>query len=243
VVLGITSLLPNSTPQYTLTNPIQSYLYDPLSETGIISGSDSIGLQGLPGQESPLLTLPMQDFSDRFGQVINTFLYASMWNATPYIIGAPFSGIVETPVGGHAASLTPANAGDLEAMIQNRTGAFTVPATLTTNIRIYRISYPYITIFMFATLAMLLSAIISVWFSRHTVVPDYLGYVSTLAKESPYVRMPNGGVNLDGLDRARLMKDLRVRLGNVNEGRGEVGRLAFARLEDTGVVKKDSFYV
>jgi hypothetical protein len=243
VILGLTALLPNSTPQQTLTSPIQFYIYDPLSTTSIIAGASSIGLRGIVGEVSPLLTLPMDDFSTRFGQIINTFLYASMWNATPYITGAPFSGLIDHPVGGHAASFVPASPVDLVAMIRNRTSAFTVSGTRTTNVQIFRVSYPWIAVFLLSTLAMLFSAIVGVLFSRNTVVPDYLGYVSTLAKESPYVRMPNGGVNLDGMDRARLMKHLRVRLGNVDEGRGDVGKLAFARLEDTGVVRKDSFYV
>jgi len=242
VILGLSSLLPNSTPQVTLTNSIQSYIYNPLSEASIISGTDSLGL-GAIGLESPLLTMSMQDFSNNFGQIINTFLYASMWNATPYITGAPLNTITPTILGNNAASFVPASQADLVAMIQNRTSAFTVPATLTNQIQVYRVSFPWVIIFLLTTFAMLGSAIIGTVFSRNTVLPDYLGYVSSLAKESPYVRMPNGGANLDGMDRARLMKDLRVRLGNVDEGRGEVGRLAFARLEETGVVRKDSFYI
>lgn len=57
------------------------------------------------------------------------------------------------------------------------------------------------------------------------------------------MRMPNCGVNLDGIDRAKLMKHLSAALGNVDEGRGSVERFAFARMEDTGLVRKDSFYI
>lgn len=243
VALGLSSLLPNSTPQYTATNPVQSFLYDPTSQTGIISGTSSIGLKTVLGQKSPISRLSMTEFSDRFGQIVNTYLFASVWNVTAYLTGAPFSGLEGTLLGGNPASFVSASPRDLENMIQNRTSAFTVPATLTTNIRVYKVSYPWMAVFLLATLAMMFSAIAGVLFSRNTVVPDYLGYVSTLAKESQFVRVPNGGANLDGMERSRLMKHMRVRLGNVDEGRGEVGRLAFARVEDTGVVRKDSFYV
>lgn len=239
VILGLTSLLPNSTPQYTLTSPIQSYLYDPLSSTSILSGTNSIGLIG---GDSPIHSLPMDDFSLRLGQILNTYLHASIWNATAYITGEPLNSLTSVLLGGNSPSLTPSTPTSLSLLLQNRASTLTVPAMLTTPIRIYRVSYPWIALFIFATVAMTFSAISGVLFSRNTVVPDYLGYVSTLAKESPHVRMPNGGANLDGMDRARLMKDLRVRLGDVEEG-GQVGRLAFARAEETAVVRKDSFYV
>jgi hypothetical protein len=65
---------------------------------------------------------------------------------------------------------------------------------------------------------MLCSTILGVSFGRVTVVPDYLGYVSSLEKESPYVRIKDGGANLDGRGGARGIKNLQVRLSNVDEG-------------------------
>ena len=197
VVLGLTALLPNSTPQYGLTNPIQSYIYNPTSEIGILSRESSVGLVTSNGQ-TPLLQLPLQDFGDRFGQIINSFIHASMWNATPYVTNAPFQGMVFNLVGGNNASFLPATTADLNAMIQNQTAAFTVPATMANHVRIYSCSFPWVSVFLLCALAMLASAILGVVFSRKTAVPDYLGYVSSLAKESPYVRMPNGGANMDG---------------------------------------------
>jgi len=240
IVLGISAMLPNLSPQAD-NNPGQQYLYDPTSANGIITGPSS----NFGTTQSPLALkeVALAEFGNRLGQILNTFIYASMWNSTAYTIGASFEGIVNTPLGGNAASFTSASPREIYEMIQNQTAAFTVPAVLEKQIRIYRVSYPWAAVFIFATSAMLFSACGGVYFSRNTVVPDYLGYVSSLAKESQYVRMPYGGANLDGMDRARLMKDLRVRLGNVDEGRGQVGRLAFARMEETGVVRKDSFYV
>ncbi|EHL02243.1 hypothetical protein M7I_1837 [Glarea lozoyensis 74030] len=89
-----------------------------------------------------------------------------------------------------------------------------------------------------ASLVMLGASIVGVVYSRKTIVPDYLGYVSSLAKESQYIRMPDVGVNMDGIDKARLVKDVKVKLGDVSEqpvtgdGQGMIGRLAFARAED-----------
>ncbi|KAG9245138.1 hypothetical protein BJ878DRAFT_502883 [Calycina marina] len=240
VALGVSALLPKLSPLAD-NNPAQNYLYDPTSSDSIMNGATSnMGIFQTPlaaGQVS------LADFGDRLGQLLNTFIFASMWNTTAYTIGAPFSGIIDVPLGGHAASFTPADSDAVAAMIKNQTAAFTVPAVVIQQVRIYKVSYEWAAVFLFATSAMLFSACSGVYFSRHTVVPDYLGYVSSLAKESPYVRMPTGGANLDGMDRARLMKDLRVRLGNVDEGKGQIGKLAFARMEETGLASKDGFYV
>jgi len=46
---------------------------------------------------------------------------------------------------------------------------------------------------------------------------DYLGYVSSLARESRYVEFPDGGVGLDGIQRSRMCAARRVRLGDVGD--------------------------
>jgi hypothetical protein len=131
-------------------------------------------------------------------------------------------------------------------MIQNRTAAFTVPGVLTTHAQVYLCYFPWLAVFLLSTLVMLAGAITGVVFSRMTIVPDYLGFVSSLAKESPWIRMPDAGVNMDGMDKARLVKEVKVRLGDVSQilgGHSDIGRLAFARLEETTKVQKDKMYV
>lgn len=242
VALGLSALLPNSTPHFGAVNQLQNYLYDPLSQD-IISGQNSLGNN--EGQ-TPLQNTPLKDIEDRLGQMINAYLYASMWNSTPYITGAPFTGIENHLVGGNNASFFPATTADLIAMIQNRTAAFTVPAVQTNNSQVYFAFFPWLVIFLVSNLVMLVAAVIGVYFSRKTIVPDYLGFVSSLAKESPFIRMPDVGVNMDGMDKARMVKEMKVRLGDVSDvenRKSQVGRLAFARMEETSPVKKGRLYV
>ena len=249
VVQGLTALLPNSTPQYNAVNMVENFIYNPSTQATIISGETSLGSND--GQ-TPLASVSPKDFGDRFGQLLNSYMYASMWNSTPYILGAPFSGIEKTLVGGNAASFTLANSpSDLAALIANQTAAFTVPASLTTKAPVYYVYISWLTVFLIATLVMLGANIVGLVYSRKTIVPDYLGYVSSLAKESQYIRMPDVGVNMDGMSKARLVKDVKVRLGDVSgnvEERerlmgGKIGKLAFARAEDCRLVKKGKFYV
>ncbi|KAK0104473.1 hypothetical protein ONS95_004762 [Cadophora gregata] len=243
VALGVSALLPNSTPSFGAVNQFQNYLYDPLSQTNIISGVNSLSSDGSP---SRLQSVPLKDFGNRLGQLLNAYIYSSMWNATTYITGASFTGIENNLVGGNNASFIPASPSDLTAMIRNRTAAFTVSAAQTNESQVYFAFFPWLIVFLISNLVMLLAAIVGVYYSRRTIVPDYLGFVSSLAKESPFIRMPDVGVNMDGMDKARMVKEMKVRLGDVSDvehGKAQVGRLAFARMEETSPVKKDRLYV
>ncbi|KAG9233550.1 hypothetical protein BJ875DRAFT_543673 [Amylocarpus encephaloides] len=243
VVLGLTALLPNSTPQYNAVNMVENYIYNPSVQSTIVSGETSLGMnQG----QTPLMDVSPKDFGDRFGQLLNAYLYASQWNSTPYLLRAPFEGIENVVTGGNAASFVPATPTDLTAMIQNQTAAFTVRTSTTTKTPVYNVYYSWLSMFLLATLVMLAGAIISVIYENKTIIPDYLGFVSSLAKDSEYIKMPDAGINMDGLDKARLVKEYKVRLGDVSdieEGRGLIGRLAFARMEDTVSVRKGRLYI
>jgi hypothetical protein len=177
------------------------------------------------------------------GQLVNAWLHGSFYNSTLLMTGSPFSDLYQTAVAGNAASFVPTSDSDLTPMIRNQTSAFTVLANSTANVRIYHCDFAWTSIFFLATFAMLCAAILGVVFGRMTVVPDYLGYVSSLAKESRYMKIKDGGANLDGMERARGIKGLQVRLGNVDEGTGEVGRLAFGRVEDTKPVQRNRLYI
>ena len=240
-MLGVTSLLPNATSSLSTVNYIQNYLYTPNDDAAIMANSESVtAVRFEPG----IAAVSLDDFGDRFGQLLNAYLYASMWNATPYITGAPFGGIIASQTGGNNASFLPAYTDeDITAMIQNQTSAFTVPAVLTNEKKVYLAFYPWLITFLFCTTVMQVAAIFGVIYSRRTIVPDYLGYVSSLAKESPYIRMPDVGVNMDGMDKARMVKEVKVRLGDVADEKGTVGRLAFARLNETVKVEKGKLYV
>lgn len=246
VALGLSSLLKNITPIHDATNELQNYLvYDPADPVTVIDNDNSLLLGGGP-QPTLLYDVDLKDIGTRLGQIMNAFIYGSTWNASVYLIGESFEGMQGNLVGGKDPSFVPASRAELAAMIQNQTAAFTVPAVLTTHAQVYYCYFPWLGVFLFSTLVMLVGAITGVVFSRKTIVPDYLGFVSSLAKESPWIRMPDVGVNMDGMDKARLVKEVKVRLGDVSYAQGghsNIGRLAFARLEETTKVKKDKLYV
>ena len=247
IVMGLTNTLYNSTVQISAENPIQGFLYNSTSNTEIFLEPASTS-QYLPSGavipfDSPLYHMSLEQFGNNMGQLVNAWLHGSFYNSTLIMTGANFSALYQMALDGNAASFVPASRDDLSAMIQNQTSAFTVMANATANVRIYYCDFGWTSIFFLATSAMLCSAILGVVFGRMTVVPDYLGYVSSLAKESQYMKIKDGGANLDGMERSRGIKGLQVRLGNVDEGTGEVGRLAFGRIEDTKPVRRDRLYI
>jgi hypothetical protein len=66
---------------------------------------------------------------------------------------------------------------------------------------------------------------------RATLAPDMLRYVSSMTYANPYFGAPPGGSALDGMERARLLRDVRVRVGDVSGG-SSVGTVAFVAAKD-----------
>lgn len=246
VALGLSALLPNVTPIHNATNEVQNYLvYDPLDPLAIIGQDNSVLKSGGPSPKF-LSDVALSDIGTRLGQILNAFVYGSTWNASVYLLGESIDNLQGHEFGGKNASFIPATRADIVAMIQNQTAAFTVPTVLRTQAQVYVCNFAWLGVFLLSTVVMLVGAITGVVFSRKTIVPDYLGYVSSLAKESPWIRMPDIGVNMDGMDKARLVNEIKVRIGDViyvHGGHSEIGRLAFARLEETTKVKKGKLYV
>jgi hypothetical protein len=243
VALGWTALFQNSTPQGYAVNQLQNWILDPTSTVSLISTPNSDANN--EGQ-TPLAYVSLKDVGDRLGQLLNAFIHGSMWNSTSYIIATPLYDIQEMVTGGRNASFVPATTSDLIAMIQNRTSAFTVTGSQVNEAQVYVAFFPWLIIFLISNLAMFLAAITGAYFSRKTIIPDYLGFVSSLAKESPFIKLPDVGINMDGMDKAKLVKDMKVRLGDVSAFEGGdtgVGRLAFARMEETKKVERGRLYV
>ncbi|KAK3167188.1 hypothetical protein OEA41_010314 [Lepraria neglecta] len=247
VVLAISEFLPNATtvlgPSPELVDQTINYIVNP-DPSYIQTATES----GIDLENSRLASIPLDTISTRLSQILNAFLYASLHNVTQYLTGASFENlnndvgaIFDKPV----ANLTfkPAlTEADLNTMIANSFSAFTVIGNITNLEEVYVCSPPWVSAFLLATSAMLGAAIVGAYIGSKTIVPDYLGYVSSLARDSVHVALPPGGVNLDGIERSRALKDLEVRLGDVCEGDSEVGQLRFATVGNASRVRKGRLY-
>jgi hypothetical protein len=204
---GLSSLLPRSTQQLDHIDLFQNYLFNPFSNTFIQSALWPSFTT--PPSESRLLNISVQDFSYRLGSLINAFMEGSMLNSTAYLTG-------------DASTLPSQQAATSPTALTAQIDSLSPALTITTNstlpgVEIYTISWPFLSVYLLSSLMIPLAALVSVIFSRLTLTRDYLGYVSSLARESQYVTFPNGGVGLDGLQRTRVCREMRVKLGDVGD--------------------------
>ncbi len=94
-----------------------------------------------------------------------------------------------------------------------------------------------ITISIFLIVAALVALVLGIV----TKAPDTLGYVSTSARDNPYVTniVPS---HLDGLEAARALRDVRIRIGDVRD-MADVGHVAFASMDmKPSKVSRERFY-
>jgi hypothetical protein len=237
VVSGVSRLLPQSVRALDGVDILLNYLVSP-NDNGFIqetrtprSIANSTGKA--TGTDARVLGVELQDFSTRLSQVVNAFLQGSLLDFPSFITGKEISL-------GEAATSPEV----LLAAIRNRAPTITTPGTITGFVQTYVCVWAWAAVFILATITILLAAILTVIIRRKTLARDYLPYVSSLVRESQFVTMPRGGVRMDGLTRAKEMRDLKVRLGDVGDvgagweiGTGvavSVGQLAVA---DWGGVK------
>ena len=171
----------------------------------------------------PLYDLPRPVFSHRLSQIINTYYFASL---LPDGITGNLSSALAAP--------------SYAAYKANSTRPGTGVAT-THRHDVYVTSTIWLLIYLVSYLTMFVAAVLSAVLRYVTLVPDILGYASSLTRDGVYVALPRGGSTLDGLERARLLRNRLVRFGDVRGGgvaddreNGEsVGYLAFADLQGT----------
>jgi hypothetical protein len=76
-----------------------------------------------------------------------------------------------------------------------------------------------------------------------TLVPDAFGYVASMTYHNAYLPLPERGGVLDGMRRARILRDLPVSISDVGGDNPEVGRIAFTSLKDVRRLEKGRKYV
>jgi hypothetical protein len=147
------------------------------------------------------------DIAVRLGQLVNTYYMSSL---SPWTLMA-----AQMDDGGPQAGVS-AN--------------FSAAANLVVNSDIYVCRWAWWGVFVGACLVMVATAGLAAALTYLCPGPDILGFVSTMARDSPHVCVAAGGSALDGADRARLLKGLRVQLQDV-QSEEELGKLAFASLQ------------
>ncbi|KAK5056632.1 hypothetical protein LTR84_012164 [Exophiala bonariae] len=80
---------------------------------------------------------------------------------------------------------------------------------------VYICSWAWLTVYCVGIAVMFTAALVSIYCAFNTTIPDILSYCSTFTRDSRFFDTAKGGSTLDGLVRAKILKDVEVRLGEV----------------------------
>jgi hypothetical protein len=116
-------------------------------------------------------------------------------------------------------------------------------ATLTHSVEIFTYSKLWLGL-LFASSGMLLATgLAGSVLSRRTLAPDMLGYAASMTYNNRYLALPDSARGeLDAMRRVRILRDMRVVLGDVR-GDEEVGRLAFTAGANIRALEQGRKYV
>jgi hypothetical protein len=194
-------------------------------------------------QYNDLSVLPAEVFSKRLSLLMNTFYQLSM-QPTGYF--GDLSGNLsaygpDTLPNVDLNAYLPSNLSatdntfldwyyEFERNIQDIRSPFIGATTLATTSHkkeIFVCNFVWLSLLLVSSTAILLTGTIALLLKRKTLGPEMFGFVSSMTYENPYVKIPTGGSMLDAMERARLLKDISVRVGDVC-GEEQIGHIALA---------------
>ncbi|EUC45065.1 hypothetical protein COCMIDRAFT_96576 [Bipolaris oryzae ATCC 44560] len=111
-------------------------------------------------------------------------------------------------------------------------------STVTKTKPMYKINWKWFTALMVCSCILLAAAYTGLVLKYITIAPDIIGYASSLTILNPYVPTPTGGTTLHGLQRAALLRDLPVRIGDVSPNE-PAGVIALAKADTEQVARLD----
>jgi hypothetical protein len=103
----------------------------------------------------------------------------------------------------------------------------TSTAYTTTTEEIFLCNIPWLVLLMTSSVIIFSIGAMGLALKHRTLAPELFGFVTSMTYENPWVNIPRGGTMLDATERARLLKDVEVYIGDVR-GNEEVGHIALA---------------
>ncbi|KAK4494498.1 hypothetical protein PRZ48_014796 [Zasmidium cellare] len=189
-------------------SPVQGYLLDPSSPAS-------------PRSDGSMTSIPKETFAIRLAQLLNTY-----WSITagPYAVPYGFAGDVNNT-----------NPAYNEGQAANAT---TTTAQLTRTFDVIRCHRAWLGVLLGSSVFLIAASILTIALRLRSKTPDLSLNWSTLTRDNLYVETSYASSSLDDAKRARLMKDKKVRFGDVEPER-EVGHLAVGSLGTKGVARVD----
>ncbi|KIX09675.1 uncharacterized protein Z518_00756 [Rhinocladiella mackenziei CBS 650.93] len=164
------------------TDPLLSSGYSSLSEYYLQNTTAAFILSGNDREYADYGNVTAQQFSQRLGQLLNTWVLAGQVSA---------------------------NAMEYSLSHRNSTATYTVAHA------VYLCSWTWLGVYCASIAVMLTAGAFSIWCAFHTTVPDVLSYCSSLTRDSKFFEFAKGGSTLDGLHRAKTLRNVQVKFGEV----------------------------
>lgn len=117
----------------------------------------------------------------------------------------------------------------------------TTTATTTTNTQIFVCNFAWFALLLASSSVILVTGIVAVVLKRMTLGPELFGFVTSMTYDNPWLDIPKGGTMLDGMERARLLKDVEVCVGDVR-GDEDIGHIALAAGVPTRKLERGRLY-
>jgi hypothetical protein len=99
---------------------------------------------------------------------------------------------------------------------------------------LFQIDWAFIAVFECCSLALLLVGIAGILLEMRTISPDILGFASSVARHSKYVKLPHVDGTMSGGERARRLGDVRVMMQDVRS-EAEVGKIVLGTVNEGAV--------
>lgn len=197
--------------------PIVGYLFSPEQAliTTVFNYSKSV------------IDIPVTDFEVRLGQLFNTM----------YIMG-----ISPHTVSGYLR----ADAGMYNPSSQNiRIDNSTTTSEVINEQSVIQYSTAWLVVLLLASVAALAAGLVSVVLKILVPIPDVLGSISVVTMDNKCNNVASGGSTLDSMERARLLKDVEIKLGDVEPAAADGCIALVAPLDGAivGALGRDRMYV
>jgi hypothetical protein len=114
-------------------------------------------------------------------------------------------------------------------------------AAVTDTVQVFSYSRVWLALLFTSSGVMLATGLVGAFLGRKVCVPDILGYVASMTYNNRYLPLPESGGVLDAMERARILRDLLIAVGDV-KGSSDVGHVALTTSNDVRRLEKGRRY-
>ncbi|OCL13730.1 hypothetical protein AOQ84DRAFT_385199 [Glonium stellatum] len=119
----------------------------------------------------------------------------------------------------------------------------TTNGTIIRHQEIFICNFGWLSLLLAASGVVFLTGLAGLLLKRKTLAPELFSFVASMTYENPHMNIPEGGGVLDAIERARLLKDLKVRVGDVRGGDEEVGHVAMGTGANIRKLERGRLYI